>query len=183
MLVSYELKDEPRTIYDQETSSKIKRNKNQKEILAGMQRFATRRYEDIAKEQVLINTKRAEFGVYLVSNSLVGDKDPYTKHFDVCITAARLQNREEEAAELVRQKAAYITMQQELRAAVAANSTTVLGEDDLGKAVQYLKNMPIFGQALSDALDPPHAVPGGERFRQVPEEPETKKSSRFRWSW
>ena len=48
----------------------------------------------------MINTKRAEFGVYLVSNSLVGDKDPYTKHFDVCITAARLQNREEEAAEL-----------------------------------------------------------------------------------
>ncbi|KAK0614092.1 hypothetical protein B0T14DRAFT_527632 [Immersiella caudata] len=185
MLVSYEFREEARTIEDAETSNKIKLNKDKKVVVQNLIQHATRCRDEVAREWNLVNKKRAEFGIYLVKNSLVGKNDAYAKHLDVCIEVARLANRTTEVDELHRQKTAYMDMKKHLWDAAIAEPSTVLDEDGLEKAIQDLKNMRMFGQALSKAFDPVNAVPKGERFKQICEEPGTKPGmlSRFHWPW
>jgi len=185
MHISYEFRDETRTVNDEAVLDEIRSNEDAMKVLKRKIQTTQDHQEMIRKERAQIQTARALFYLYLSQNA-VGTSRVYSdatiQYLDLHIAVAKRDGRTDEAAELILQKSTHGEEVKTLKDAIAAGTVGVPDERAVDRAIEGLKDMHLFGKGLSDALDPRYVEIEGSRFVFVESKPKTKKGSWFRWS-
>ncbi|KAM6506301.1 hypothetical protein FSOLCH5_013291 [Fusarium solani] len=184
MRISYEFRDETRTVDDETVLDEIRSNEGATQVLKRKIQTAQGHQKMIREERAQIEAARVLFYVYLSQNA-VGTSRAYSdatiRYLDLHIAVADRDGRTDEVAELTSQRSAHREEVKALKDAIAAGTVGLPDELAVDRAIEGLKNMRLFGKDLNDAVDPGNVEFEGSRFIFIETKRKTKKGRLFQW--
>ncbi|KAJ9156562.1 p-loop containing nucleoside triphosphate hydrolase [Pleurostoma richardsiae] len=183
--ISYEFRDEVRTIDDEAVLDEIKSNEEAMQLLKLKMKTAKEYQEVIRKEREQIQAARALFFVYVSQNAVGTSRaniDATIQYLDLHIAIAKQDGRTDEATELTLQKSTHMEEVKALEDAIALGTICLPDEQTVDRTFEELKDMRLFGKHLSNAVDSENEEPEESRFIFVESNPKMKKRRWFRWS-
>ncbi|OAL35549.1 DNA (cytosine-5-)-methyltransferase [Fonsecaea nubica] len=157
MHISYELRNEIRTIDDETVLEDIKSNEDAVQRIERKILEAKLQQKTAQEELDRIQDARVKFYVYRALTSLGTSRaqpDPTVTYLDLHIAIAKNDGRQSDAAELMAQKSEHVAKVEALTRDITAGKASCPDERVVDSEIEGLRAMPLFGKYLSEAVGP-----------------------------